>query len=221
MPAPETKYTDRDVRENDDLEERAYEYLDNYTGEFQFLVDAKMRLEMEEELPTPIIRGVLNCMRIDVRVTDLPAPLPYQPAKVVPMSRTKQRNKRKVCTNTEPHPQHGGYSSGDEYDYCDGVYLINRERSIAHRVTIKPEYKFALANTGAMIHGVAGAHSMWYPYPHSWGWNRQPALIVRLQCRFPGVLTFPRLLTGKEALDWALRLGLPYCRHCFPEGFHS
>lgn len=225
MPAPETKYTDRDVRENDGLEERVYQYLEGYCGEFQFLVDAKMRLEYDGELPTPIIRGVLNCMRVDVRVTDLPKPLPYQPAEVIPMERTesharrirRERNKRKVCTRTDPHPYHGGF--GEENDFCDGVYLINRVSYYTMEARVKPEYRYVVARTGAKIHGVTSAVVMWYPNIHKTGWNRSPKLIVKLHCRYPSTLVDPRLMDEMTAKGFTDLFAVPFCLHCFPEDF--
>jgi hypothetical protein len=57
------KYTDTDVRSNPDLVGQAYEFLQSYQGEFEFLRDAKHDLEDQGMLPTGIVRGVLNCMR--------------------------------------------------------------------------------------------------------------------------------------------------------------
>jgi hypothetical protein len=69
------KYTDRDVRENE-LEMRHFveSYLERYHGEFEFLIDCKMRVAEGYTLSTGMVRGVLNCMRNDPRVKGLPAP---------------------------------------------------------------------------------------------------------------------------------------------------
>jgi hypothetical protein len=70
------KYTDRDVRENPDFYVTVIDYLEHYEGEFDFLVDCKMRVAMDRELTVGMVRGILNCMRHDPRVTNLPEPLP-------------------------------------------------------------------------------------------------------------------------------------------------
>ena len=55
--APDIKYTDRDVRENSDLVGAAYAYVENYQGEFQYLIDCKMRVASGETLTTGLVGG--------------------------------------------------------------------------------------------------------------------------------------------------------------------
>lgn len=85
------KFTDRDVRERPELVAEAIRYLRWYQGEFEFLVDAKRYEFMNGNLPLATARGVLNCMRVDVRyalVADgLPEPAPYS----VPEERPKRK----------------------------------------------------------------------------------------------------------------------------------
>lgn len=71
------RYNDRDVRDNPDLHAVAVRYLEQYTGEFDFLVDMRIRaLDEDYGLTVGMVRGVLNCMRNDPRVRDLPEPGP-------------------------------------------------------------------------------------------------------------------------------------------------
>jgi hypothetical protein len=70
----ERAYTDRDVRDNPGYREAVEDYLSDYTGEFGFLIDMKMRAANGVDLTTGMVRGVLNCMRHDPRVKHLPTP---------------------------------------------------------------------------------------------------------------------------------------------------
>lgn len=75
MTAPDMRYTDRDVRENPSLVGMVTDYLERYQGEFQFLLDAKIRSAAGRPLGVAMVRGVLNCMRNDARLLfELPAP---------------------------------------------------------------------------------------------------------------------------------------------------
>lgn len=69
------KYTDQDVRRNHAaLRSLAVRYLDNYVGEFEPLRGALCQLNETSDLTVPTIRLVLNCMRVDSTVRDLPSP---------------------------------------------------------------------------------------------------------------------------------------------------
>lgn len=70
----DVKFTDQHVRANPELWRRAVQYLDEYTGDFEFLVKARRVLAQGGKLRTPVVRGILNCMRYDVDVQDLPEP---------------------------------------------------------------------------------------------------------------------------------------------------
>lgn len=68
------KYTDLDVRSDRTLAPIAYEYLKQYTGEFQFLRECKSYYAEMGRLAHAHIRGVLNCMLADPKVRDMPVP---------------------------------------------------------------------------------------------------------------------------------------------------
>ena len=197
--APETKYTDRDVRENEELIDAAIEYVEEYAGEFEYLIDMKMRLASGGDLTTPMIRGILNCMRHDPRVVGLPAPLPHEPGTVTPIA-TKQRQRRekrkayggnKDCPNPAFHSERHDWEDNEFKYYCDGKYAINRgERheyynSLVCHVAVdaypKPHILYVAARGGALVHqimpqgewdGGAPITFAWKNYPHSWGWFR-------------------------------------------------
>lgn len=61
------KYTDRDVREQPELVAEAVRYLRWYQGEFDFLLDAKRFEAANGYISIATARGVLNCMRHDLR----------------------------------------------------------------------------------------------------------------------------------------------------------
>lgn len=67
----ENKYTDEDVKRDPGLGVIARHYLLDYHGSFSFLVEAKRNLQ---NLNVATIRGVLNCMRSDSNVINLPEP---------------------------------------------------------------------------------------------------------------------------------------------------
>lgn len=62
--------TDQGVRFTDDdvldlHEDYALAFLKEYTGDFPFLFDIKLRAELGRDLPVGAVRGVLNCMRAE------------------------------------------------------------------------------------------------------------------------------------------------------------
>lgn len=108
MTAP-MKYTSLDVRDDPQLRPLAYEYLKQYTGDFEFLRIAKMRWERGEYLHDGVIKGILNCMLADPRVAEMPSPTyrsfeprnytsmvddyddDFEPEPVYPRRRSRQR----------------------------------------------------------------------------------------------------------------------------------
>jgi hypothetical protein len=74
--AVDRKFDDQDVREQPHLVGAAYAFLREYEGEFRFLCDAKAGLLENGYLATPVVRGVLNCMRAQALAT----PPPRDPA---------------------------------------------------------------------------------------------------------------------------------------------
>lgn len=217
----ELKYTDRDVRENEYLYEQVVAYLEQYQGEFSYLIDCKMRLNQGVELSVGMIRGALNCMRVDPRVTNLPEPLPPEEGNVIEMPRKKGRFTRGTCQITEPH---GPHPSTDEMYSCGGVFLINRS---AFRLPLKIKRPMVTARSTGLIHMVmpeGGHNSVWYPPLHEYGWGmygiETPDYHVKLGCKFPSWLKNPILLTSEEAAqltDLPTHAGQRlYCSRCFP-----
>lgn len=224
--APETKYTDRDVRESPDLAEMAVEYVEQYGGEFEYLIDMKMRLAQGYDLTTPMIRGILNCMRHDPRITGLPAPLPPEEGVVVEL-RPAKRKKRKShvwdrenpvpCNEIKSHDAHTWRPDGEHYEWCNGVpWAINRLSSIYLPAQVK--LPFVVARSGKLIHRVGPTDHWveWWPNRHEWGFNRilQPELTVKLVCKYPSVLRQPLLLTAERAEQIIEVCELDWCRHC-------
>jgi hypothetical protein len=208
------KYTDRDVRENQNFYQTVIDYLDTYEGEFDFLVDCKMRVAMDRDLTVGMVRGVLNCMRHDPRVTDLPEPLPPQEGKVLhmPIKKKKKKSRGKPCDIEGFHPKHGGfvykdgdYFYADGYEFCDGKYEINRDD---FEVPAHLAVPYIMSRSGKLIHKVNGeAWYMWRPLRHEWGWryagDGDPDLYARTLCTFPRIVNNPILLPSWK-LDEAL-----------------
>lgn len=225
--APETKYTDRDVRESGDLVDRAIAYVENYTGDFQYLIDMKMRLAQEDDLTTPMIRGILNCMRHDPRIRNMPSPLPPDEATVTPIrSVRRQTGKRKRYGGTKPcndqGVEHGYHNWTDEDEWCEyactGWHLINRVKPDDHGyltthlfmdATVKRP--FAAARGGMLVHLVQSASCRWYIEPHAWGFAHDPELVVKTACRYPSFLDRPVLMDEEQA---AAQIERKYCPHC-------
>jgi len=68
------RYDDRHVREDSSLADVAEDYVQRYEGDFLFLRDCRERLAVGTRLSVAQVRGVLNCMRGDPRVGNLPVP---------------------------------------------------------------------------------------------------------------------------------------------------
>jgi hypothetical protein len=236
---PERKYTDRDVRENPDMQLAVIQYLEQYEGEFEFLIDMKMRIASDYDLTVGMVRGVLNCMRHDPRVTNLPEPMPEYEGKVLQMPKRSEPDdyvpykKLKYCENEDFHPRHGGqtYRNADNYDgyrSCEGKYFLNRE-DVEVRAVVKVPW--VTGKSGQLIHKVDpdNVWYMWRALAHEWGWFMEdyygypkPDLYVRPQCLSPRLLKNP-ILFGYPERDEVL--DTPYsgaklrrpCPRCFPD----
>lgn len=180
----ELKYTDRDVRDNKaHVTELVTDFLESYTGEFQFLIDCKMRLAQGLELTVGMMRGVLNCMRADPRIlVDMPDPLPIEEAKVIRLPR-----KWGPSDCYEPL-DHGGHYIGEEKDFerrhwCSGRWSINR-RGFVLPGTITGKYTAIVTRTGSLIHRLNGdAEVRWFPEAHSKGYWQDPEIIYLTCCK--------------------------------------
>lgn len=217
------KFTDRDVRDHPILVDVARQYLLQYTGDFEFLLDMRRKLD---HLTIPQARGVLNCMRNDPRatnaLTELLKRLPRMPelpaangdgefeAEVVDI----KVKMKPTCNITQPHESH---YIDKARGMCRGVpFEINREYYFARPATIK--LPFAMARTGSLIHAVAasGSKVQWFPPIHHYGFGRCE-LWVKTMCRYPSSIRNPKLLTPEKASVMRGLLGLEWCRHCVKE----
>ena len=218
--APQIKYTDRDLREDVALHDRAEEYARNYTGEFQFLIDAKMSLERDGGLPTPVARGVLNCMRVDPRVAGtLPPPLPPQVATVTTLrpARRLSWGGTQPCGSAEEHDYHSWEDEKKRYN-CNGWHKINRGtvdssgyRDLQVLMEAKTTKTLATARGGALIHKILYVSTVWTANPHKWGFNTV-TLSVKTKCKYPSILVNPWLLDADfESAVLADRKPCPHC----------
>ena len=223
------KYTDRDVRENNSLVEFAMEYLLHYQGEFDFLVDCKMRISTGHDLTVGMVRGVLNCMRSDPRVTRMPDPMPpsEQMGEVIELIQPKAYNKKMKSKKLVPCPlyeaklvhTHRRKNDAwyDTYENCHGYYRINRDpRGVDFDAVVKPP--FIVARHGKAIHKATGVGRVrWYPKYHEYGWSQDPRISVQVACKYPRWIDGGLLLFTPEALDCEGN-PFPLCVRCFVEG---
>ena len=207
MPAPEHKYTDRDVREDASLTELAIEYLKNYGGDFEPILNAQSALNLHGEINTVLTRVVLNCMRYDTNVSAM-LPVPEH-AYVQPVVRRLKsvssyaNPKDAKCNNAEPHCAHSFEGKKNLYIHCIGVpWEINRPRLWGGKTTFKSP--FIMSRTGKKVHRVVPVHEknlvMWHNKDiHSPG----PATCfdwqVKLLCRYPSVVRKGQFLSEYEA----------------------
>ena len=210
------KYTDQDVRQNPDFYGIVVNYLVDYSGEFQFLIDCKMRIASNMDLTVGMVRGVLNCMRVDPRVKDLPEPMEW-PEDVIPIDKSYRRPKkrRKIpCTRTDYHSHR--YEDWDTYEYCPGKYEYNRT-SYQLSATVHPEYVFVKGKSAATktVHLVTKAEVIWYPERNVAGFIKEPELIIHTACRYPYYLRNPKLLTVDIVKD--NQEELYRCGYCMPK----
>jgi hypothetical protein len=145
----EVKYTDRDVRENPDLREKAYCYAFYYEGDFEFMVAAKELAKISEELPVAVTRGVLNCMRADPRVAaTLPAPQPQvQNARIIPgtVREMGPRHQRPVIRHSYDLPvRWRGIYLYSSHKTAQVFHMLNTERSRIHYYPAVYEFRMDL-----------------------------------------------------------------------------
>jgi len=228
------KYSDRDVREDPRLRELAISYINQYGGNFEPLLRAKMAMASGHELNVPQVRMVLNCMRHDAQVSDtLPKPrFPFVVPKgggggkvidLIPRQRRRDSMEvvRRQCSNTEPHEAHriveddNGF--GEPYNaVCDGIpFPINR-KAVLKRIEAKVKAPFAAGKTGGLVHKTAGyGYTDWMPNRHDWGYRHQ-IFKVKLVCKNPGWLTWPVLYMEEPAHLYHLsEFPRDRCPRCF------
>ena len=218
------KYTDRDVRENPDFENIAINYLMDYEGEFAFLIDCKMRIASGMGLSVGMVRGILNCMRVDPRAPEIPEPQIWDgEADVIPLSERRQprRYGNKVeCQKTEPH-QH----TQDDFrtlKYCPGIYAVTRNKggySYKLPAQIHDDLIFVTAKSpsSVLVHRAMWAEVEYFPLVHEYGWARPPELIVHTNCKYPYYLRNPFLLKVEDVDKYQAEYKLARCVRCFGE----
>jgi hypothetical protein len=183
--APEVRYSDRDVREDQSLMNLAMAYIDVYGGDFEPLVAAKSEFAAYGSLTTRTARVVLNCMRYDVNVSaSLPAP--QRPALVYDKPRNRRRRSNEIehrpCLIREPHYTHMWTTDSDDLVDCPGIpYEINRSM-YQLPARIKKPYTFGRGAT-SLIHRTTGeGYLTWHPNWHGYGFIIPPVLHVRTAC---------------------------------------
>lgn len=215
------KFTDRDVRANASLYGAVVNYLMEYHGDFEFLVDCKARVEQGMDLSIGMVRGVLNCMWVDPRVTNLPQPLPAEPdeefADVIPMAEHQRRSREKLrCVLDVPH----SHSQQDfkVMEYCPGIPVVERDLGYSYRrdANIRPGFLFVKGRSVSSIrvHQAVRAEVEWYPVTNNFGWYRKPELIIHTNCQHPWSMRNPLLLTVEDVLKNSSLL--ERCHRCFP-----
>lgn len=175
------KYTDRDVRNHPDLGEVVTEYLEAYTGEFEFLIDMRIRALGGHGLTTGMVRGVLNCMRNDPRVRDLPEPIATDDENVISMYRKGRRRRepesefiQETCPDmgTEHNIHWFPLQTRAGKQHCLGWHAITREISYT-RARFHSNYLRGTSSN--LIHRSTHEGSLtWFPPFHAYG----PAGIV-------------------------------------------
>jgi hypothetical protein len=212
------KYTDRDVRENE-LEMRHFveSYLERYHGEFEFLIDCKMRVAEGYTLSTGMVRGVLNCMRNDPRVKGLPAPLPplEDDADVIELRgpRGFRARRPEVFSAREPEiviPREYRPYHADTKAHVNFTYAISKSLSMLHRIDRERD---------AVVE--------WVIHPDRTMPRRFDRIRVPVLCKNPHWLTYRSLsplwvltFTNKQKAMSALKKQNPdvtLCVRCFPE----
>jgi hypothetical protein len=243
--APELKYTERDVRENPNLYDAAMDYLEEYAGDFEFLLDCKERYLNSIGMSNGMIKGILNCMRVDPRWRgQLPEPLKPEPlAEVIPMtrkSRARTYEEMPECPlkvkGIFHHHKRRTVSWG--YKYCYGLYRINRE---IYSLPARLHVNMAVGKSPAtnLVHKAVSASFEWLPPHNQEGWLYRgygPTLWVATGCKYPTILKDPILLRQEHITDYNMNMQswkdvsgwykaqkknlvpLLFCLRCFPEG---
>jgi hypothetical protein len=220
MSADQLKYTERDVRDNPEYVRKAYSYLEQYTGEFPYLIDMKMRLGQGMDLTYAMVKGVLNCMRNDPRVQNLPEPKQDFEADVIPMpERYGVRLKATPlleCENWNIHRPH----SDEGYARCPGVRRTDEYsyRRPARVVNDDLAYVTAKSPSAYLVHRVTKVEVEWFPSPYEYGWNRDPQVIIHTNCRHPYYLRDGLLITQADVERNQEEWSLEYHSECIYDG---
>lgn len=220
------KYTDRDVRENPQYYDMVVEYLEQYQGEFEFLVSCKMRVSSGIDLSVGMVRGVLNCMRADPRVGVMPEPVPMPEfdTDLVPEVDTYRRPRRLkpvkgICTRTDYHEHK--YSDWNTLEFCPGKYEYDRPATYLMAATSSYALAVAKSLQSGLVHQIGEVQIQWYANPHKSGWHKKPDVIVRTTCGMPASLRNPHILDRRIMRNVNLEQSEPlllFCGRCLPNG---
>lgn len=207
------RYIDSDVRADPTLRELVVQYLNQYDGEFEPLVDAQIYLKtVGDDLPVAVVRKVLNCMRNDLRVR---AQLP-RPDRKRALVKPQRNPDLRQCDRLEPHTAHQWHGGWCYYN-CSGVkWAINRYHILHRDAVIK--YPFVVSRTGRFVHRTEGTGIItWYPNSHDWGFE-MITVSVRTFCNNPGSISSAILLKAEPEYNGVFlgnERSLSRCMRCF------
>lgn len=210
-PGVDRRFTERDLHVYPELYPLALQYLENYTGTFETLLDAQNLLDATGSLPIPIAKMVLNCAYSDPSVSfQIDLGEPAKPAEINNVvdfpPRPPQPVRPYIRTPPEPEPK------------------VRRGRL---RLPAKVKAPFGMSSwNGKVLHRIR-PHSSYLEWPFErditdWrnGVDRDPlptdkrgtpTLFVTWECGGGGRKSEPQLLFERPE-------GVPYCRAgCFSD----
>lgn len=131
------KYTDQDIYQDRRLKRIAVEYLEDYDGDFDYLLACRDLVISGQRLNVSLTRAVLNCMRQDPRAQHLlPEPRPPQRRKPV----LKLVEPRLAVINVKVRWKKQYVLSTWRQAWL--AHLIDTERSKLRYITSSNEFKF-------------------------------------------------------------------------------
>lgn len=128
------RWSDHHVRGRPDLHDLARTYLKGYTGSFYFLQECKQRVDRDEDLTVPLVRGVLNCMAGDPTVHNMP----------IPETRSFDAGARRVSFEAD----------GMQVDFEEEVPFVPARKQIRLKTRWHKIYGISKATNARLIHAV-------------------------------------------------------------------
>lgn len=152
------KYTDQDViADYDRLHHLVIAYLRQYAGTFEVLTTLRDRALGGAQLPVPHVRLVLNCMRADVHVVNMPAPqrsaldatdvireVPHTPFQLMPPSASRRTTHRvtyrpaRIELPAKWHYRHGMSTR----ERAQVIHVLNVKRSTITYFPLRTEQPY-------------------------------------------------------------------------------
>lgn len=185
MGAPDYAYTDRDVREDESLQNVALAYLRGYGGTFEPLVEAKDKLGRGNALPVQTIRMVLNCMRHDMSVVDR-LPVPNRQATFDYLDDFFTPPRKLVAVPTYVPPRRTETEAFVRYPY-----MMSRTGSLYHRVS--PDKSLSTI---------------------FWEDGEPKKIRVKSLCKYPSFIVGPTFLKEAPSQMMQVFKGISYCKYC-------